>query len=216
MSAAGRAPIPVHAEAVPGRPERVRWVVPARLLAFVGEPVAVPSALAGLVDDGVVARIEVAPAAVLIDLAAERTWAEGADRVRAALQQGLAAPGEWHPPLEQAEPAAAARAHLGAAARAVVAGEVGDYARSHGGSLEVVAVHDGVVDVALHGTCDGCPAAGRTLEERVLVGVRALDPSVREVRSVREGGQASSTTALDAGPAGAGGRRLLPMLFGRR
>lgn len=216
MSAPGPLPVPVHAEAVPGRPERVRWVVPARLLAFVGEPTAVPSALAELVRESVVARIEVVPAAVLVDLAAGRTWAEDADRVRAALQQGLAVPEQWRPPAEQAEPAAAARAHLGAAARAVVAGEVGDYARSHGGSLEVVDVHDGVVDVALHGTCDGCPAAGRTLEDRVLVAVRALDPSVREVRSLREGGPASSAAGGAVGPAAAGGRRLLPVLFGRR
>lgn len=194
-------PVPVHAEAVPGQPGRARWVVPVGVLSFVGVPDAVPSPLALLLDAGTLASLEVQPGAVVIDLGPGRSWAAEGETVRVALQQALADPAGWRPPAD-ATPEAA----LAAAVRSVLDGEVGDYARSHGGSLELVAVHDGIVDIALHGTCDGCPAAGRTLEDRVLAGVRALDPGVREVRSVHD----ASTPAT-----GPGGRRLLPMLFRR-
>lgn len=193
--------VPVHAEAVPGEPGRARWVVPVGLLPFVGVPLAMPEPLLLLVAEGVVERLEVQPGAVVVDLAEGRTWAAEGDAVRTALQQALADPDAWQSP-EDASPETA----LAAAVRSVLDGEVGDYARSHGGSLELVAVHDGVVDIALHGTCDGCPAAGRTLEDRVLAGVRALDPEVRAVRSVTEHREPA---------AGPGGRRLLPVLFRR-
>ncbi|WP_344731368.1 NifU family protein [Nocardioides fonticola] len=189
--------MPVHPEAVPGRPEAVRWVVPAGLLGFVGEPAQLPGPLAALVADGPIARLEVEPAGVLIDLRPEADWAQAGESVRAALQQALAHPEAWYPPRDVASPA---DERLAAAARQVLAGEVGEYARSHGGALEVVAAHDGVVEVRLEGTCEGCPAAGRTLEERVLVGVRRLDPSVRSVVARR--------VAPASEPSG---RRLLPL-----
>ncbi|WP_370248024.1 NifU family protein [Nocardioides sp.] len=185
--------VPIHAEAVPGDPTTVRWVVPAGRLGFVGSPAVVPAPLAGLLDDGVVSQLEVEPAAVLVTLAPPHVWAVEGDRVRTALQTALADPAGWRAPA-----GVTAADRLAAAARQVLAGEVGDYARSHGGRLELVAVHDGEVEIALHGTCDGCPAAGRTLEDRVLTALRRLDPSVRRVVSA-------------APPEPAPGRRRLPL-----
>lgn len=199
----GSAPVPVHAEAVPGVPQRVRWVVPAGVLGFVGEPAAVPAPLAALVEEGLLASVVVDPAAVLLDLAEGHSWAAAGARVRDALQAALADPSGWTPPPTTAG-VSSADERLAAAARQVLAGEVGEYARSHGGRLEVLAAHDGVVEVTLEGTCDGCPAAGRTLDDRVLVAVRALDPSVREIVSRR-------VAAGPASPAAAGARRLLPL-----
>ncbi|MBZ5734111.1 NifU family protein [Nocardioides sp. TRM66260-LWL] len=192
---------PVHAEAVPGRPSCARWVVPPGSLRLVGVPERVPAPLARLLDEGLLVHVEVEPAAVLLELAPAHTWAASGDVVRGALQDALTDPEGWVP-ADGDDPA---REHLAAAAREVLAGEVGAYARSHGGSLELVAVHDGVVDVELRGTCDGCPAAGRTLEDRVLTAIRSLDPSVTAVRSVRP----------DAPSDRAGGRRLLPLVFRR-
>ena len=195
------APVPVHAEAVPQRPDLVRWAVPAGLLCFVGVPERVPPALARLMPS-VIASVEVVPAGVLLALADGPTWAEQGDGVRVALQEALADVEGWAPPAGVGEEQAADDL-LAASARQVLAGEVGGYARSHGGSLDLVLAHDGRVEVALRGTCHGCPAAGHTHEQRVLTALRALVPDVREVVSA---GPAAPDT-----PSAARGRRLLPL-----
>lgn len=41
--------------------------------------------------------------------------------------------------------------------------EVRPLASSHGGAIEVVRIDDGVVEVRLGGTCDGCPSSAATL-----------------------------------------------------
>lgn len=41
--------------------------------------------------------------------------------------------------------------------------EIRPLAASHGGDIEVLAVTDGVVEVRLTGTCDGCPSSAATL-----------------------------------------------------
>ncbi len=41
--------------------------------------------------------------------------------------------------------------------------EVQPLASSHGGAIEVVRIGDGVVEVRLGGTCDGCPSSAATL-----------------------------------------------------
>lgn len=50
--------------------------------------------------------------------------------------------------------------------------EVRPYVHSHGGDLEVVAVADGVVQLRMHGTCNGCTAADDTVTRRIEVALR--------------------------------------------
>ncbi|MGI9051179.1 MAG: NifU family protein [Ilumatobacteraceae bacterium] len=50
--------------------------------------------------------------------------------------------------------------------------EIRPLAASHGGDITVVRVVDGVVEVHLHGTCDGCPSAAATLSHGVEEALR--------------------------------------------
>jgi len=88
----------------------------------------------------------------------------------------------------------------------VIAGDVGDFVRGHGGRISLVGVDDGRVEVALGGACSHCPASELTLTERFEVVVRARCPEVREIVARDEPGQVGLT----------GGPRLLGILPGRR
>lgn len=50
--------------------------------------------------------------------------------------------------------------------------EIRPLAASHGGNIEVVGIVDGVVEVRLAGTCDGCPSASATLQHGVAEALR--------------------------------------------
>lgn len=57
------------------------------------------------------------------------------------------------------------------------------YIHSHGGEVEVLAVEDGVVELRMSGTCDGCPASSATMKLNIEREIRALAPEVLEVRA---------------------------------
>ncbi|MDQ0834309.1 Fe-S cluster biogenesis protein NfuA [Streptomyces achromogenes] len=89
---------------------------------------------------------------------------EGA-RARSTLHAALDTPAGW---ITAAGTASCDDdAQLYRVAREVLAGEVGDFARSHGGSIELLDVRDGIVTVRLGGTCHGCPASWFTLHQRL-------------------------------------------------
>ena len=161
--------IPLHPEAT-GDPRTVRWVVPAGTLRFVGIPQAVPAPLAALLGDGTLDRVSVEPAAVLT--ISGRDWRVAGPAVRTALAQALADPNGWQPPADQGSV-------LAAAVEAVIAGEVGDYVRSHGGGARLVGVEGSTATVALAGACAACPARGLTLDERFSRAVEALCPGAQ-------------------------------------
>lgn len=161
--------IPLHPEAT-GDPRTVRWVVPAGTLGFVGEPRCVPAPLAVLLGDGTLDRVSVEPAAVLTT--SGRDWRVVGPAVRTALTQALADPNDWRPPAVQGSV-------LAAAVEAVIAGEVGDYVRSHGGSARLVGVEGSTATVALAGACATCPARGLTLDERFSRALEALCPGAQ-------------------------------------
>jgi Fe/S biogenesis protein NfuA len=189
--------VPVHPERVPGRPHALRWVLPAGTLSFVGEPYAVPQPLRDLLADGRLAGpVVVEPDAVVLTVGPGRSWAGIGAAVRGALQEALARPAEWVAPRDSAPDD-----RLRRAVEQVVTGEVGDYVRSHGGRIDVVAVEDGRVEVSMAGTCVGCPASRSTLTGRFETAVRALYPELREV--VRRDEPAPVATGH--------GRRLLPV-----
>lgn len=50
--------------------------------------------------------------------------------------------------------------------------EVRPYVHSHGGEIEVLSVAEGVVRLRMHGTCNGCTAAGDTVADRIEVALR--------------------------------------------
>lgn len=50
--------------------------------------------------------------------------------------------------------------------------EVRPYIHSHGGDVEVLSVVDGVVELRMHGTCNGCTAADETVTRRIEVALR--------------------------------------------
>ena len=50
--------------------------------------------------------------------------------------------------------------------------EVRPYIHSHGGEVEVLSVSDGVVQLRMHGTCNGCTAADDTVTRRIEVSLR--------------------------------------------
>ncbi len=183
--------MPIHPEAGPD-PRTVRWRTPAGVLPGTGTVLAAPVAVQRLLDDGTLAAVRIAVDHVEVTLAAGRHWpAEGA-RVRAALLAGLDQPSGWQ---VAGDAAGAPRVddsdrdeRLHAAAVEVLAGEIGELARSHGGSLELESVADGVVEVRMDGACHGCPAAEITLHARLEKSLREACPDLRELRPVESPG----------------------------
>jgi Fe-S cluster biogenesis protein NfuA len=49
---------------------------------------------------------------------------------------------------------------------------------SHGGNVELVSVEEGVVRLALQGSCDGCPSSAATLENALREAIEAAAPDV--------------------------------------
>lgn len=56
--------------------------------------------------------------------------------------------------------------------------------QADGGDVEVVGVHEGVVEVRLHGACVGCPSSGMTLQDGILAALKARIPSITDIRAV--------------------------------
>ncbi|MGB2570939.1 NifU family protein [Micromonospora citrea] len=165
--------VPLHPQADPDRPERVRWVVPAGAVPAAGRPAVLPASLAAMLAEGVLTAVVVEPGAVLTDLAPGRSWTDEGPRVRTALHAALTTPDGW-----QFRPAAGAEqdAALRRSVQRLLDGPVGDVARSHGGHLELVDVRDGQVRVRLAGACDGCPASRFTLRHRLEAELRRHHP----------------------------------------
>jgi len=60
--------------------------------------------------------------------------------------------------------------------------DVQAYARSHGGSIELVAVsEEGDVTIRMAGACRGCPMSALTLKHGIEEQLRILVPGVRKV-----------------------------------
>ncbi len=66
----------------------------------------------------------------------------------------------------------------------VVAEEVAPLLAMDGGSVEVVSVRDGVVQVRLHGTCGGCPSTVHAVIMGVEDELRRRVPGVEYLEAV--------------------------------
>lgn len=173
--------IPLHPQRVAGHPDRLRWIIPTGILTTTGPIAGAPAPLAALVNDGTLVEITVEPTAVVTRLGEGRTWPHEGARVRTALHTALADPAGWVPSDQDHRPGDDAL--LEAAVRELLTGPVGDFARSHGGTIDLVGVRDGVVTVRFGGACHGCPAAWITLHQRLERRLRLRHPGLREVRN---------------------------------
>lgn len=148
----------LHAEAVTGRPDLVRWVTTAELPA-IGRLRSAPGELGVLLDQGLLADPMVERNALWTRLT-EGTWAQHGARVRDAIIASANDFGAW-----QIEPAADEVLEL--VARDIIDRSLGAYIASHGGQIELLSAANRVVEVALKGACAHCPASGQTLHERI-------------------------------------------------
>lgn len=164
--------IPLHAERVAGEPRAVRWVVPAGRLSA-GRIRSAPGRLGELLADGTLTEGLTENTAVWLWLREGLSWsAKGAD-VRAALQDALADPSAWVLEAAPGEVLEKVTADL-------LEGPVGDFVRSHGGSVSAQRFGD-TVTVRLGGACEHCPAAGLTLRQRLVGELRDRCPDLVEV-----------------------------------
>lgn len=165
--------IALHPEATED-PRTLRWATPRTALPFLGAVLAAP----GLdeLEPGLVERVEAVPGALVVTLAARRSWRAEAGAVRTALIAALSHPDRWTPGPDAAP--AGGDELLRRVAEAAIDGPVGEIAAAHGGSIELVEARDGVVAVRMQGACRGCAAASITLHQRLEREVRRRVPGL--------------------------------------
>lgn len=161
----------MHAERVAGDDRAVRWVVPGGRLP-VGRARRAPGGLGQLLGDGTLTGALVEDAAVWLWLGEGQSWRDAGARVEAALRDALADPGGWEVDPDPGEVLARVTADL-------LAGSVGDFIRSHGGSVAAERRGEEVA-VVLGGACEHCPAAEHTLRLRLLAELRRRCPDLVE------------------------------------
>jgi Fe/S biogenesis protein NfuA len=111
------------------------------------------------------------------------SWSALGAEVRAALQDALADPEGW---ILEAAPGEL----LQRITADLLDGPVGDFVRSHGGSVSAQRRGD-IVTVRLGGACEHCPAAGLTLRQRLMGELHRRCPNLVELG--RDGSQLELT-----------------------
>lgn len=163
--------IGIHAERVTGHDQVVRWVVPPGILP-VGRVRGAPGRLGEMLCEGTISDALTEHGAVWLWLGEGLSWAREGSAVQSALRQALAEPVGW-----LVEPAAGEV--LARVTEDLLAGSVGDFVRSHGGSVTAHPAGD-AVEVQLGGACEHCPAAEYTLRLRLLGELRRRCPDLVE------------------------------------
>ncbi len=174
--------VPMHPRAG-ARPDEVQWIIPPGLLPVRGIVTSAPAGLGGLLTDGTLAEIRAEHGCVITRAAAGQDWQRIGPAVRTALTAALSDPGSWHTTGTDAD-RSLADARIAAAARRLLHGDLGNYARAHGGDITLVEVQDGVAAIRLRGACRGCPAAEITLRGRFEKLLRQECPELVSVRGV--------------------------------
>ncbi len=62
--------------------------------------------------------------------------------------------------------------------------EISPLVESHGGSIEIVSIADGVVSVKMHGTCNGCASSSATLTFGLEAALKTHWPNFRRLEEV--------------------------------
>ena len=178
-------PLRLHAETT-SDPNRVRWVLPPEHVRASGlvtlENVAsaqLPTELVAALKSGDLREIHLTSDGVTCLKSRGAEWSELAVRINSALFDFLTAGNSLAANAPSVDDAA-----LADGVAAVLAGEVGDYAASHGGAISLVDVHDGVVTLRLAGACRGCPAAHSTITTGIAAQVSRDMPGSAEFRVV--------------------------------
>ncbi|MGH9165410.1 MAG: NifU family protein [Acidimicrobiales bacterium] len=90
---------------------------------------------------------------------------------------------------------------------------------SHGGSIELIGVSDGVVQVKMHGTCDGCASSSATLTYGLEAALREKWPNFRRLEEVDVAAEVNPetvdlecVTAPEGAPPPAGPEPQAPLL----
>jgi len=178
--------IAIHAERVTNDDRAVRWVVPAGSLA-VGRVRNAPGRLGELLSDGTLSEAMVEHTAVWMWLRAGDSWTTRGATVQSALRDALVEPDHWI--IDPAPGAVLARVTTD-----LLDGSVGDFIRSHGGTVSVRQVGLDAVAVDLGGACEHCPAAGHTLQLKLMGELRRRCPDLTEVD--RDGTQLTLSLGL--------------------
>ncbi|MCB0932063.1 MAG: NifU family protein [Mycobacterium sp.] len=164
--------VAIHPERIAGEPQAVRWVVQTGSVPA-GRARQAPGHLGAMLCDGRLSDILVGPAAVWMWLRPGLSWTGLGREVQAALRDALSEPSDWTVDPAPGEVLARVTTDL-------LDGSVGDFIRSHGGS--VVAERSGdEVAVRLGGACEHCPAAEHTLRLRLVGELRRRCPDLVEV-----------------------------------
>lgn len=163
--------IGVHPERVDDDDRAVRWVLTGTTLP-VGRVTRAPGRLGEMLSDATLSDALAENTAVWLWLREDLSWSRHGTEVRAALRDALADPAGW---VVVAAPGEV----LEHVTTDLLTGSVGDFIRSHGGS--VLARRSGdEVTVLLGGACEHCPAAGHTLRLRLLEALRRRCPDLVE------------------------------------
>lgn len=170
-------PIALHAERVAGDPAAVRWVVPAGSVPP-GRISRAPGRLGAMFDDDTLTRGVAEHTAVWLWLRPDLSWAQAGATVQSALREALADPGGWAVDTAPGEV-------LELVTDDLLAGSVGDFIRSHGGSVRAARLDGDTVAIRLGGACEHCAAAEQTLRVRLLTGLRQRCPDLVEVNTDR-------------------------------
>ncbi|MDO5081258.1 NifU family protein [Buchananella hordeovulneris] len=157
------------------RAAEIVWVVTAGPLPLAAD-LADDPALAALRTGGQLAAVQVEASQVTTVAAPAHSWATLAPLVRAALTEALTRAGQGP------ELAAARRRALLRETEALLAGELGDYLRSHGGQATLRQAGEDWIEVELTGTCRNCPASAFTLRGRLERQLQARCPWLKNVR----------------------------------
>jgi len=164
--------IGIHAERVAGDDRVVRWVVPGGRLP-VGRARHASGRLGEMLSEGTLSGALVEHGAVWLWLGEGLSWAGRGAAVQSALREALADPDGW---LVEPAPGEVLE-HVTAD---LLTGSVGDFVRSHGGSVTAERTGD-TVAVRLGGACEHCPAAGLTLRQRLMGELHRRCPDLVEV-----------------------------------
>ena len=163
--------IGIHAERVAADDRAVRWVVPAGTLPA-GRVRKAPGRFGEMLTDGTISDALAEHTAVWLWLREDLSWTQLGAAAQSALRDALADPDAWLVEPAPGEVLENVTADL-------LAGPVGDFVRSHGGSVSAGRSGDEIT-VQLGGACEHCPAAGYTLRLRLLDELRRRCPDLVE------------------------------------
>jgi Fe/S biogenesis protein NfuA len=166
--------IGIHAERVGGDDRAVRWVTTGAVLP-VGRVTRAPGRLGEMLYHGTFSGALTERSAVWLWLGEGLSWSTCGSEVRTALRDALEDPTGWVVAPAPGEVLDLVTADL-------LAGSIGDFIGSHGGTVQSQRYGDEVA-VRLGGACEQCPAAEYTLRLRLLEALRGRCPDLVETGS---------------------------------